>query len=76
MLWVFIYSLHIFYSFDTNNLVIKILLIYSIFYFIFEIILNFNKGFYKSGKLITDKNKILKRHINNTLLYDILAIIP
>lgn len=42
----------------------------------FEVIINFNTGFYKKGAIITERAKIVKNYMKNAFLPDILAQVP
>lgn len=44
--------------------------------FFFEVLINFNTGYYEKGIIITNKKKIIKNYACKNLIPDLLAQIP
>lgn len=41
--------------------------------FFFEVLINFNTGYYEKGVIITDKKKIIRNYVYTNLIPDLLA---
>ena len=44
--------------------------------FVFDIIINFNTGFYLRGVLVKERNSIITNYFKRGLMWDLFAILP
>ena len=72
----FSFRISFFKSLNISRKTEENVLLYSTIFFFLNIILSFNKSYYKGGFLITKRSKIIKHYIRNILIIDILGFLP
>lgn len=71
--WLFLIPLGI--AFEEMSMFMNEIFLYSLFFWIFDIIVKFNTGFFRKGILEMDKGKIAVKYIKTNLFYDIVTLL-
>ena len=66
--------LNISFSLDTTFVLINNYVVFSVY--MFDIVLNFNTGFYQKGKLVTDRLKIIGNYLRGWFFFDFISSLP